>query len=65
MSVSADSFRPESDSPPVSQRQLNLVVIGLILGLFLAGLDSSIVSVAMPTIAGTLGGFSKLAWPLP
>lgn len=35
---------------------------GLILGLFLAGLDSSIVSVAMPTIAGSLGGFSKLAW---
>lgn len=62
MSISADSFRPESDSPPVSQRQLKLVVIGLILGLFLAGLDSSIVSVAMPTIAGTLGGFSKLAW---
>ena len=62
MSISADSFRPEGESPPVTQRQLQLVVVGLILGLFLAGLDSSIVSVAMPTIAGTLGGFDKLAW---
>ncbi|MHB1089719.1 MAG: MDR family MFS transporter [Ilumatobacteraceae bacterium] len=62
MNTSAESFRPESESSSVTQRQLNLVVVGLLIGLFLAGLDSSIVSVAMPTIAGTLGGFSKLAW---
>ncbi|MEK7292976.1 MAG: MFS transporter, partial [Actinomycetota bacterium] len=62
MSTSAESLRPEIGTPPVTQRQLNLVLIGLLIGLFLAGLDSSIVSVAMPTIAGTLGGFSKLAW---
>ncbi|MEO5975325.1 MAG: MFS transporter, partial [Ilumatobacteraceae bacterium] len=62
MSISAENFRPEGETPPVTQRQLNLAVAGLILGLFLAGLDSSIVSVAMPTIAGSLGGFSKLAW---
>lgn len=62
MNTSAESFRPRIETPQVTQRQLNLVVVGLILGLFLAGLDSSIVSVAMPTIAGTLGGFSKLAW---
>lgn len=62
MSISAEHFRPEGEAPPVTKRQLNLAVAGLILGLFLAGLDSSIVSVAMPTIAGSLGGFSKLAW---
>lgn len=62
MSTSAESSRSKLETAPVTQRQLNWVVVGLILGLFLAGLDSSIVSVAMPTIAGTLGGFSKLAW---
>lgn len=62
MSTSAEALRPEISTPSVTQRQINWVVVGLILGLFLAGLDSSIVSVAMPTIAGTLGGFSKLAW---
>jgi EmrB/QacA subfamily drug resistance transporter len=31
-------------------------------GLFLAGLDGNIVATAMPTIAGKLGGFTKLAW---
>lgn len=62
MSASAESNRSKLETTPVTQRQLNWVVVGLILGLFLAGLDSSIVSVAMPTIAGTLGGFSKLAW---
>lgn len=62
MSTAAEELRPEPESLPVTRRQLILVVFGLILGLFLAGLDSSIVSVAMPTIAGTLGGFSKLAW---
>lgn len=62
MSTSAEPSRPDTETLPVTQRQLNLVVAGLLIGLFLAGLDSSIVSVAMPTIAGTLGGFSKLAW---
>lgn len=62
MSAAAESVQPDVETSPVTQRQLRWVVIGLILGLFLAGLDSSIVSVAMPTIAGTLGGFSKLAW---
>lgn len=62
MSTSAEPSRPEFETLPVTRRQLNLVVVGLLIGLFLAGLDSSVVSVAMPTIAGTLGGFSKLAW---
>lgn len=62
MSAAAESVQPDVGTSPVTQRQLRWVVIGLILGLFLAGLDSSIVAVAMPTIAGTLGGFSKLAW---
>ncbi|MFA5774969.1 MAG: MDR family MFS transporter [Ilumatobacteraceae bacterium] len=62
MNRSAEPFRPPNDSPAVTQQQLNLAVVGLILGLFLAGLDSSIVAVAMPTIAGKLGGFGQLAW---
>jgi len=46
----------------INKQQLKLAVFGLVVGLFLAGLDGSIVAVAMPTIAGTLGGFSRLAW---
>lgn len=62
MRTSTQAGRREIDTALITQRQLNLVVVGLVVGLFLAGLDMSIVSVAMPTIAGTLGGFSKLAW---
>lgn len=46
----------------VSNRELKLVIGGLMVGLFLSGLDANIVATAMPTIAGKLGGFDKLAW---
>lgn len=62
MTTPAEAGRPDTEIPIVTRRQLNLVIVGLLIGLFLAGLDSSIVAVAMPTIAGTLGGFGKLAW---
>ncbi|MFF2327311.1 MULTISPECIES: MDR family MFS transporter [unclassified Streptomyces] len=39
-----------------------LGVIGLALGMFLAMLDSFIVSTALPTIVGELGGLNSLAW---
>jgi EmrB/QacA subfamily drug resistance transporter len=38
------------------------VVAGLMLSIFLVALDSTIVSTAMPSIIGSLGGFSLYAW---
>lgn len=35
---------------------------GLVLAMMLAALDSTIVSTALPTIVGDLGGFTQLAW---
>lgn len=37
-------------------------VVGLMLGLLLASLDQTIVSTAMPTIIGELGGLDKYVW---
>lgn len=38
------------------------IVAGLMLSMFLVALDGTIVSTAMPTIVGSLGGFSLYAW---
>ena len=62
MSLFVRSEKTFIEASEINKQQLKLAVIGLIVGLFLAGLDGSIVAVAMPTIAGKLGGFSKLAW---
>lgn len=40
----------------------NLTVLGLLVGLLLSALDSTITSTAMPTIVGELGGLSRMTW---
>ncbi|MDB5079433.1 MAG: drug resistance transporter, EmrB/QacA subfamily [Chloroflexi bacterium] len=52
-------------SPDISEPEKNsvwLVVAALMLTTFLAALDGSIVSTAMPTITGQLGGFNLYSW---
>ena len=44
------------------RNKLWLVVAGLMLTTFLTALDGSIVSTAMPTITGQLGGFNLYSW---
>ena len=46
----------------MTHRQILLVFSGLMLGLFLAALDQTIVATALPTIAGELGGLDHLSW---
>ncbi|WP_404823767.1 DHA2 family efflux MFS transporter permease subunit [Paenibacillus rhizovicinus] len=41
---------------------VNLVIAGLLLGLFIAALDQTIVSTAMGTIIKKLGGLDKFVW---
>ena len=49
-------------APPMSHRQLMTVFAGLMIGVLLAALDGTIVSTALPTIAGKLGGLEHIAW---
>lgn len=46
----------------LSHRQIQLVFLGLMSGLFLAALDQSIVGTALPTIVGELGGLRHYSW---
>jgi EmrB/QacA subfamily drug resistance transporter len=47
---------------PEQQRKLNLVMAALMMCLLLSALDQTIVSTALPTIVGDLGGLEHLAW---
>src|SRR5215212_8420956 len=46
----------------LSRRQLLLTFGGLLLAMLLASLDQTIVSTALPTIVGDLGGLGQLSW---
>ena len=50
--------------PPtqLSQRQVTLVFLGLMAGMLLSSLDQTVVTTAMPTIVGELGGLEHLSW---
>jgi EmrB/QacA subfamily drug resistance transporter len=56
--VTARAARPSS----LSHQQILVVFSGLVLGMLLAALDSTIVSTALPTIVGELGGLARLSW---
>src|SRR3954452_5271086 len=43
-------------------RHLRPVFLALVLGMLLAALDQTIVSTALPTIVGDLGGINHLSW---
>ncbi|HEX4906828.1 MAG TPA: MDR family MFS transporter [Acidimicrobiales bacterium] len=46
----------------LTHRQILIVFTGLMAGMLLAALDQTIVSTALPTIVGELGGQERLAW---
>jgi EmrB/QacA subfamily drug resistance transporter len=48
--------------PPLAKRQVLIIFTGLMLGMFMAALDQTIVATALPTIAGDLGGLDHLSW---
>jgi EmrB/QacA subfamily drug resistance transporter len=51
-----------AEEAPLAGRALATVFAALMLGMFLAALDQTIVSTALPTIVGDLGGLDHLSW---
>jgi EmrB/QacA subfamily drug resistance transporter len=55
--------KPATDqSTPLSHEEVRRIIIGVMVALFLAALDQTIVAPALPTIGRELGDFSSLAW---
>lgn len=54
-----DTSRPKAQ---LSHKQILIVFSGLMLGMFLSALDNTIVTTALPSIVGDLGGQSQVTW---
>jgi len=53
---------PDAAALALPRRQVLIIIGALLLGMFIAALDQTIVSTALPTIAGDLHGESHIAW---
>jgi len=64
MAGTQEAERAEAGAAPVEEnrRKVMLVFAGVMLGMFLAALDQTIVATALPTIVGELGGANHLSW---
>lgn len=51
-----------TDQPTLSRGRINLIFGTVLLGMLLSALDQTIVSTALPTIVGDLGGSNHLSW---
>lgn len=62
--MTTTAHRPDPGDAPaqLSHRQIMVILSGLLLGMFLAALDQTIVSTAMRTIADRLEGQTAQAW---
>ncbi len=57
--VSDDAARP---SVVLTKRRRWAITAGLLLGIFLAALEATVVSTAMPTVVASLGGLDRYSW---
>ena len=63
MTVGTDAGMVRDRQPTAMPQRRVLMIIGaLLLAMLLAALDKTIVSTALPTIAGDLRGLSHLSW---
>src|ERR1700761_2391749 len=63
--LSVDELTKADSSEPAtgfSHREIVSVLYGVLLGMMMAALDSTIVTTALPRIASDLGGFLHLSW---
>ncbi len=58
----APALTPPATTPKARDQSIRAVFAALILVLLLAALDQTIVSTALPTIVGELGGVTHLSW---
>lgn len=62
----AVAVRPEpagpQTPPALSRAQMNIIFATIMLGMLLSALDQTIVSTALPTIVGDLGGAGHMSW---
>jgi EmrB/QacA subfamily drug resistance transporter len=58
----ASTATPDSRTGALSHKQIMTILAGLLLGMFLAALDQTIVATAMRTIADKLNGLTAQAW---
>ena len=61
-SAPTDASAPEVAGEGLSHRQILIVFSGLMLGMFLAALDQTIVGTALPTIVNSLHGLNHISW---
>ena len=54
------SLHPNKEN--MSRNRIILVTVGIMLSLFLASMESTVVATAMPTIVGQLGGLENYSW---
>jgi EmrB/QacA subfamily drug resistance transporter len=59
---SATNPPPPSSGAGLTHRQVLIVFSGLMLGMFLAALDQTIVGTALPTIVNSLHGLNHISW---
>jgi len=62
VSAAAAPVGPPGTPPAVQPERVRLIFGALVLVLLLASLDQTIVSTALPTIVGDLGGIQHLSW---
>ena len=62
--MTATTTRPAVDSTDgeLSHRQIVTILVGLVMGMFLAALDQTIVATALPRIVSDLGGITQYSW---
>src|SRR6476620_6168682 len=52
----------EGEPARLSRAQMNIIFVTILLGMLLSALDQTIVSTALPTIVGDLGGAGHMSW---
>ena len=62
MNASAPSLNGDAAIPDLTHRRILLIISALMVGMFLAALDQTIVSTALPTIVADLHDASHLSW---
>ncbi|MGH6656592.1 MAG: MFS transporter [Actinocrinis sp.] len=62
MASQTEDATPDVAPADEDARRVRLVFAGVMLGMFLAALDQTIVSTALPTIVSDLGGANHLSW---